>query len=133
MGQGQEQFEDAIANAKLTNPATADKTITINPTITVKQGKMTTVEIGVYNNGETTGEIELELENDNTNCPAATSKANDKFTLESLAQSITIGEAGGFLAPLHAGKDLDTDTTYICSVKVKDTSLSKQFFVRVVA
>ncbi|MBC8501401.1 MAG: hypothetical protein ISS25_04800 [Nanoarchaeota archaeon] len=131
MGQGQSQFEEAIANAKLKNPATADQPITVSQIIKVKKGKTTTFEVGVYNNGNAGNPVTLSLaDGDQINCPVVIT-GETGFILESLDQDIPEGDASGFIVSLYTGKSLDItiSSTFICSIEAG--SLSKQFFIEV--
>ncbi|MFC2134062.1 hypothetical protein ACFLTH_05540 [Bacteroidota bacterium] len=131
IGQGQGQFEQAISNAKLKNPASSDTPITMTKTIQAKKGKTVTFEVGVYNNGDAapagSNEVSLLFPTDSSECPVMVSDEYG-FIFNKISQTITEGEAGGFVVSLYTGANV-LSGTYICTLKAG--SMTKQFFVEV--
>ncbi len=136
IGQGQNQFEGAIANAKLKNPASSDIPITINPNIVLKKGKLTPIEVGVYNKGLGAGDIALSIIDD-TECPiSATTQpdATKRLSMSAIPQIIAEGTASGYLASFYAETGIEAGKTFICTIKATGTSsLQKQFYIKVVS
>jgi len=125
IGQGQGQFETAIDNAQLENPASASQPVTVDRNVEVKQGGSAKIRFGFYNNGDTqTTSWTPSLEG--TTCIA-------NFELETGAQDVNIGEAKGYeglLTMKTSGTTLGPGDQTICALTFTGAG-SKQFYVTV--
>lgn len=140
MGGGQMQFAKAIENAELENPADSNNPVTLDRTVEVKSGKTSKMRIGFYNAGSINDDGFIPTLN--ADCVIADDDdpdTNEKFSLNSGTQTVTIGEARGYEAILNAPDGAPAGTTMVCTVEFKDGSdtkevvASKQFYISIVS
>lgn len=122
MGKSQSQFETAIDNAQLENPATASNPVTVDKNVKVKASEEALVSAGVYNPGATAVTI-----NPTISCSGTTGQSVP--TGASGSQTVSGGEARGYAAIITGGT---TTGTFVCTIDFGSLG-SKQFFVTVTA
>lgn len=122
LGKSQAQFETAIDNAQLENPATSSNPITVDRTVKIKSDDTAKMRIGFYNAGSPDS-FTPELDSD---CEGA------GFDLESGAQAVPTGEARGYEALIIADNTVDAGSSHVCTIKF-GSQASKQFFIDVIA
>ncbi|MFH1649489.1 MAG: hypothetical protein ABIA93_02995, partial [Candidatus Woesearchaeota archaeon] len=114
IGKGQVQLSGAIDNAELENPATSENPITVDQRVVIKQGKTAEMKAGIFNKGDLSDSIAL-----NVVCAGNASGVAES----SIGQTVPISEARAYKVVLTAPSSTETGS-YPCVVETNDTSKS---------